>query len=57
MLAGLACVDFVVEFSEDTPLNLIQKLNPNVLVKGADYAIENIVGADHVLTKGGEVET
>ena len=57
MLAGLACVDFVVEFSEDTPLNLIQKLNPNVLVKGADYKIENIVGADHVLSKGGEVET
>ncbi len=57
MLAGLACVDYVVEFSEDTPLNVIEKLSPNILVKGADYQIKDIVGADHVLKSGGEVET
>ena len=57
MLAGLACVDYVVEFSEDTPLELIKKLSPDVLVKGADYAIKDIVGADHVIETGGEVET
>ena len=57
MLAGLGCVDYVVEFDEDTPLNVIETLSPNVLVKGADYTIDNIVGADHVLKSGGEVET
>jgi D-beta-D-heptose 7-phosphate kinase/D-beta-D-heptose 1-phosphate adenosyltransferase len=57
MLAGLACVDYVVEFAEDTPLNVIEKLTPNVLVKGADYHIKDIVGADHVIAAGGEVET
>ncbi len=57
VLLGLKAVDYVCIFEEDTPLNLIEKLIPNVLVKGADYSIENIVGADIVLDNGGEVKT
>lgn len=57
LLAGLFFVDMVVLFDEDTPLQLIQQLAPNVLVKGGDYTIENIVGADIVLNNGGEVKT
>lgn len=55
VLAGLAAVDAVVIFEEDTPLECITQLNPDVLIKGADYALENIVGADHVLARGGRV--
>jgi len=55
VLAALAAVDAVVIFEEDTPLGLITELNPDVLVKGADYTLENIVGADHVLAHGGRV--
>lgn len=47
-LADLPIVDFVISFSEDTPLSLIQQLKPIVLVKGSDYTIENIVGYDLV---------
>ena len=47
MLAGLECVDFVVEFNEETPYNIIQQIKPDVLVKGADWA-GNIVGSDIV---------
>jgi bifunctional ADP-heptose synthase (sugar kinase/adenylyltransferase) len=47
----------VVFFNEDTPLNLISELVPNVLVKGSDYLAENIVGADVVKKAGGKVET
>ena len=57
MLAGLGAVDAVVAFSEDTPLNLISALQPDVLVKGGDYAVEHIVGADVVQAAGGEVTT
>jgi rfaE bifunctional protein nucleotidyltransferase chain/domain len=57
LLAGLFFVDMVVPFEEDTPFKLIQKLVPDVLVKGGDYTIENIVGADIVLNNGGEVKT
>lgn len=57
MLAALEFVDLVVEFSEDTPLNLIQTLKPNVLVKGGDYQIKDIVGADFVQSNGGLVTT
>ncbi|WP_291727872.1 D-glycero-beta-D-manno-heptose 1-phosphate adenylyltransferase [Bernardetia sp.] len=57
ILAALSFVDAVVLFSEPTPLELIMKLKPSVLVKGNDYAIENIVGADVVLENGGEVKT
>lgn len=55
VLAGFAAVDAVVAFSEDTPLNLIRALQPDILVKGADYAIADIVGADVVLARGGDV--
>lgn len=57
LLAALFFVDAVVLFEEDTPLNLIIALMPDVLVKGADYEIENIVGAKEVLANGGEVKT
>jgi D-glycero-beta-D-manno-heptose 1-phosphate adenylyltransferase len=55
LLAGLAAVDSVVIFDEDTPLQLIQQLAPDVLVKGADYARNAIVGADLVESRGGRV--
>ena len=55
MLVALKAVDMVVVFSEDTPLNLIQALEPDVLVKGGDYMVENIVGAQEVKSLGGEV--
>lgn len=57
VLLGLKSVDYVCIFEEDTPLNLIEFVNPDVLVKGADYSIENIVGADFVIANGGEVKT
>jgi rfaE bifunctional protein nucleotidyltransferase chain/domain len=57
LLASLFFVDGVVLFDEDTPLNLISYLLPNILVKGADYSIENIVGAKEVIANGGEVKT
>lgn len=56
MLAGLGCVDFVVSFTEDTPEKLIQQVNPAILVKGGDYKLEGIVGADHVKNQNGEVK-
>lgn len=55
VLAGLAAVDCVVLFDEDTPLALIQALEPDVLVKGADYSRDSIVGADWVEARGGRV--
>lgn len=55
VLAGLAAVDCVVLFAEDTPLELIRALEPDVLVKGADYARDRIVGADFVEGRGGRV--
>ncbi|TAF35504.1 MAG: D-glycero-beta-D-manno-heptose 1-phosphate adenylyltransferase [Cytophagales bacterium] len=57
MLAALAFVDAVVVFEHDTPLELIQNLLPDVLVKGNDYSPENIVGAKEVIAAGGSVET
>ena len=48
LLAGLQCVDWVVSFSELTPLRLIRELQPDVLVKGHDYAGAWIVGSEHV---------
>ena len=47
VLAALEAVDYVVIFTEDTPLNLIKTVAPDVLVKGGDYAIENIVGREY----------
>ena len=55
LLAALTCVDCVVLFDEDTPLALIERLRPDVLVKGADYARDAIVGADEVEAWGGRV--
>jgi len=57
ILSALFFVDAVVVFEEDTPINLIKTLLPDVLVKGADYSIENIVGAKEVIENGGEVKT
>jgi rfaE bifunctional protein nucleotidyltransferase chain/domain len=57
VLAGLGFVDMVVLFEEDTPYRLIKALIPDILVKGKDYEISNIVGADIVLGNGGKVET
>jgi D-beta-D-heptose 7-phosphate kinase/D-beta-D-heptose 1-phosphate adenosyltransferase len=57
VLAALSVVDAVVVFDEDTPLAMIEALSPDVLVKGADYTIDNIVGAKHVLSHGGKVLT
>lgn len=54
-LASLLCVDAVCLFDEDTPLELIRALEPDVLAKGGDYTIDKIVGADFVQQKGGEV--
>ena len=57
LLGGLACVSFVIPFSESTPLKLIKSIAPDVLVKGADYKIEEIVGSEFVLGRGGKVQT
>ncbi len=57
MLASLEVVDAVIIFEEDTPFDLIDFIRPSILVKGGDYKIEDIVGADIVLQNGGEVKT
>ncbi len=56
VLAGLASVDWVVAFSEDTPARLIERVGPDVLVKGGDYRVEQIAGHESVLARGGEVK-
>ena len=55
VIAGLAFVDAVVLFSEDTPLELIRRIRPDVLVKGADYRLEEVVGHEVVAASGGKV--
>jgi D-beta-D-heptose 7-phosphate kinase/D-beta-D-heptose 1-phosphate adenosyltransferase len=55
VLAALAAVDAVVLFDEDTPLELVHALRPDLLVKGADYPRDRIVGADFVEARGGRV--
>jgi D-beta-D-heptose 7-phosphate kinase/D-beta-D-heptose 1-phosphate adenosyltransferase len=55
VLAALACVDYVTIFSEDTPLELIACVRPDVLVKGGDYTPDTVVGRDVVEAYGGEV--
>jgi len=57
VLASLGFVDAVVFFGEDTPYNLIKATQPDILVKGADYKPEDIVGYDIVKNKGGEIVT
>lgn len=56
VVAALACVDYVTLFAEDTPQRLLEIVQPDVLVKGADYARENVVGRDLVEGRGGRVE-
>ena len=55
MMSALKGVDLVVVFEEDTPLNLIEALAPDVLVKGADYAETEVVGAEFVKAHGGRI--
>ena len=57
VLAALSCVDYVTLFDEDTPENLIKSVRPDLLVKGGDYALDQIVGADFVRENGGVVTT
>jgi len=57
VLASLRFVDAVVLFNEDTPYELIKFIQPDVLIKGSDYTIDEIVGSDIVMNKGGEVKT
>jgi len=57
MLAALEAVDFVVIFDEDTPYETIKLLQPDLLVKGGDWTVDQIVGADIVLARGGEVKS
>ena len=55
VLAGLEFVDYIVIFDEDTPLELIREVNPNILVKGADYTNKTVVGKEYVEARGGQV--
>ncbi|MBI1363795.1 MAG: D-glycero-beta-D-manno-heptose 1-phosphate adenylyltransferase [Proteobacteria bacterium] len=55
VLANLKAVDAVVIFGDETPIKLIEAITPHVLVKGGDWPVEKIVGADHVRANGGEV--
>ncbi len=57
VLAGLASIDCIILFNEDTPYELIKALQPDVLVKGDDYQVEKIVGYDLVTSRGGKVVT
>jgi len=56
-ISALDCVDWITSFSEETPLRLIKQIEPDVLVKGKDYKIKDIVGSQEVLSKGGQVKT
>lgn len=57
ILAALGCVDWVILFSEETPERLIEQVQPDVLVKGGDWAIEKILGSKFVLSRGGAVRS
>jgi rfaE bifunctional protein nucleotidyltransferase chain/domain len=57
VLENLKAIDFVFIFEEDTPFNLIKEIRPDVLVKGGDWAVEDIVGSDIVIADGGEVKS
>lgn len=57
LLAAFECVDVVVEFEEDTPIELIKAIMPDLLVKGGDWKPEQIVGSEEVLANGGEVRS
>lgn len=55
MLEALSCVDYIIPFDDDTPLDIIHALTPDVLVKGADYRNKHVVGSEYVTANGGEV--
>ncbi len=55
LVAALECVDAVVSFPEETPAQLVEAISPDVLVKGGDYAVEEIAGHEFVLARGGRV--
>lgn len=57
LMAGFSFINYVVLFDEDTPFELINEIQPNVLVKGDDYKIEDVVGYDIVIKNGGSVKT
>lgn len=57
MLEALSSVDVVIPFNEDTPLDLINEIRPNVLVKGSDYKVSELVGYGEVVSWGGKVVT
>ena len=57
VMSALGCVDFVTIFTEDTPENLIHLVKPDVLVKGGDWKVNQIVGSDFVMSYGGEVKS
>ncbi|MCE9607000.1 MAG: adenylyltransferase/cytidyltransferase family protein [Planctomycetia bacterium] len=57
MLLALRCVDYVAIFDEPDPLRLIREMQPDVLVKGGDWSVAQIIGADFVLARGGEVHS
>ena len=57
VMAALECVDFVTWFEEDTPLNIIQVIQPDVLVKGGDWKAKDIIGSEVVLARGGKVRS
>jgi len=56
VLSALRCVDYIVCFDEETPSKIIELINPDILVKGADYSIKDIAGAEFILKNGGKVE-
>ena len=55
VLSSISCINYILVFDDDTPLSLIKALKPDVLVKGGDYKISDIIGADYVQACGGEV--
>jgi len=57
VLSAIEYIDYIICFEEDTPADIIQRVNPDVLIKGGDYTVENIVGANYVLSHGGVVES
>ena len=56
VLASLSCVDYVVLFNEETPLDLIKAVKPDILIKGADWKGKGAVGSDYVRANGGKIE-
>ena len=57
VLSALSVIDFIVMFDSESPFEVIKKINPDILVKGADYEIKDIIGSDYVISYGGEVQT